>query len=271
MKLSEIKQNIATILNVDSVDAAYIKQHHPNLVTEDMNLRTKEAWLKIYEALTLCESDVDESVIPYELSLRIEQNRTYREGELRKLMQLDSTAMDVVDDVAPSSTVVQNNTSNSIQSPQTNVCSTEQHYQELQQQCKLIREKLGYPIKLNSKATVLQAYFDKHIAYLDEYMAEEDTDDTVDDVAGSVEPPIDSTEVSKVGYEIIPFPLVAVAFFTVYLWCLMFGAITTFLVLCSVLLMSVAIAHNEKKIRNALYKARQRLTLAFIGFVLNIA
>ncbi len=35
-------------------------------------------------------------------------------------------------------------------------------YRELQSACKEIRELTGFPVKLNSKATVLQAYYDEH-------------------------------------------------------------------------------------------------------------
>lgn len=63
MKLSEIKTNIASILGIadDMLNAAYIKRHHSNLVTQDMNLRTKDAWMRIYESL--CQSDVDETLL----------------------------------------------------------------------------------------------------------------------------------------------------------------------------------------------------------------
>ena len=76
MKLSEIKNSIATILNVEKIDSAYMRKWHPELC-KDKNLRSKEAWMEVYEAL--CEIDVDSTV----------------EGK--------------VDEVAPSTTVEVNN------------------------------------------------------------------------------------------------------------------------------------------------------------------
>ena len=69
----------------------------------------------------------------------------------------------------------------------------------------------------------------------------------------------------------IPFELMTVCFFTIYLWVLMYGLLVTTILLVLAIITSLLIVRFETQIGNAVSKFIQRINLAFIGLITNFA